>query len=411
MEHNKKEIFEKIYWLFNIAILFLYGMQFRGFPYKLSFVWLAVVSVIGIIWCKKNIIDIPVILLAIGFLSYSCIIGSDLKSAIIFTGLPVLAYLAGKALGMQKYSFCTAETNSKALFLSLTLGTFACSLLQKYSRFFRFTEECYSGRYWFDFWDGGIRPATYYMFFAMMTLGCFCWALYIWKKKKILSSFFLIFIVIELAFFGWVETRTPFLIIAIVAGVGFAMLLWLNRNENYVKKTLIFGVCLLCIVMAAMSIIWYGNLFNIQNSFLGDILAHDGGIFGNIRFKAQRNVLMQLFDYPMGGKQMNIAGLKYAHNVWLDIAYTAGIIPFLFVAAYTILTFIECVKLIKSNEVSNEMKYLIIGIFVALHLDYSVEPVLDANLVFWAMGTCVSGMIKGFRIRTQRVTDTYNRGE
>ena len=48
---------------------------------------------------------------------------------------------------------------------------------------------------------------------------------------------------------------------------------------------------------------------------------------------------------------------------------------------------------------------------MALHLDYSVEPVLDANLVFWAMGTCVSGMIKGFRIRTQRVTDTYNRGE
>ena len=75
--------------------------------------------------------------------------------------------------------------------------------------------------------------------------------------------------------------------------------------------------------------------------------------------------------------------------------------PFLLVAVYTIFTFIECIKLLRSNDVSQEMKYLIIGIFVALHLDYSIEPVLDANLVFWSIGAWVSGMIKGHRICIQ----------
>lgn len=403
MNYNKKSKVEKIYWLFNVIVLFLYGMQFLGFPYKLSFIWMVFIIVAGIILSKENILDIPVALLAMGFLSYSCIVGNDLKSTIVFAGYPVLAYLAGKTLGMQKYSFCNAETNSKVMLLALTLGTFVCGLLEKYSRFFRFTEECYSGRYWFDFWDGGIRPATYYMFYAMMMLGCLCWALHIWKKQKVVSSFFLIFIVIELIFFGWVETRTPFLIVAIVACTGFALFLWLNRKENYVKKTLIVGVVFLCAIIAAAAIVWCGNLFNIQNSALGEILTHDGGVFGNVRFKAQRNVLMQLFEYPMGGKQMDIAGLKYAHNVWLDIAYTAGIIPFVFVSVYTVFTIVECIRLTGNKSVSQEMKYLMIGIFVALHLDYSVEPVLDANLVFWIMGTMVSGMIKGYNIRVKNI--------
>ena len=404
MNNNKKIIFEKIYWLFNVTILFLYGMQFMGFPYKLSFVWMAAVTAIGIVWCKRMIIDIPAILLAMGFFSYSYIVGNDLKSMVIFTGLPVLAYLAGKALTTKRYSFCDAEMNSKGMLLSLTLGTFTCGLLEKYSRFFRFTEECYSGRYWFDFWDGGIRPATYYMFYAMMMLGCLCWALYIWKRKKIVSICFLIFISLELAFFGWVETRTPFLIIAIVMLVGFALFLWVNRKEEYVKKTLAFGAAFIGIGILAALVIWYGNLFDIQQSVLGKILSHDGGIFGNVRFKAQRNVLKQLFQHPMGGKKMDIAGLKYAHNVWLDIANTAGIIPFTFIVAYTISTVVECVKLVLNKNVPQEMKYLMTGIFIALHLNYSVEPVLDANMIFWAMGACVSGMIKGYLISSKEVT-------
>ena len=142
MNDNKKYIFEKTYWLINAATLFLYGMQFMGFPYKLSFVWLAAVLIVGTFWCKKNMIDIPAVLLGMGMLSYSYIAGNGLKSSIIYAGLPVLSYLAGKALGMQKYSFCSAEKNSKGMLLALTLGTFCCGLLEKYSRFFRFTDEC-----------------------------------------------------------------------------------------------------------------------------------------------------------------------------------------------------------------------------------------------------------------------------
>ena len=401
---NKKNIVERAYWISSIVMLFLFGMRFMGFPNKLAFLWLGATVVFGIVWFKRNVFDISVIFLGMGFLSYSYITGNDLISMVLYSGIPVLAYLAGKMWCMQKSSLCIGKNTGKVMILTLTMGTFVCGLLEKYSRFFRFTEECYSGRYWFDFWDGGIRPATYYMFYAMMTIGVVFWALYVRKKEKLLSCSYLLFIVIELAFFAWVETRTPFLVIAIVLFIAFVIFLWINRREAYVKPLVsIIGICAIAGV-AIVAITWYFNLFNIQNSVIGQVLSHDGGIFGNVRFQAQRNAIMQLFMYPMGGKQMDIAGLKYVHNVWLDIAYTAGIIPFVFVAAYTIGTFVECVKLILSRDIPQEMKYLMTGIFIALHLNYSVEPVLDANMVFWAMGTCVSGMIKGYRISSKEVT-------
>lgn len=402
MKLNNENKYDKLYWLINLIMIFLFGMQFMGFPHQVSFIWLGIIFVLNAIACKNIIIDIPAVLLGIGMLVYAYIAGKGFKDVVIFAGLPVLTYLAGKGLSMRKYSFCSVEDNSKATVMALTLGTFACGLLEKYSRFFRFTEECYSGRYWFDFWDGGIRPATYFMFYSMMILGCVCWAVYIRKDKKIFSNIFLVIAVMELIFFGWVKTRTPFLVIAGVVAVGAVMFLWMNRREKFIKKTLVYGGIFIGAAVIIAAGVWYGNLFNIQNSVIGKVLTHDGGIFQNIRFVGQRNVLMQLFEYPMGGKLMDIAGLKYAHNVWLDIAYTSGAIPFFFVAAFTICTFWCCVKLVKNDKIPAEMKYLMIGVFLALHLDYSVEPVLDANLTFWAMGTFVSGIMKGY---------LYSRGE
>lgn len=399
-----KSILEKTYWAMNIVMLFLFGMRFMGFPNKLSFLWLGAAVFFGVVLFRKNILDLPVILLGIGFVSYSYITGADITSMIIYAGIPVLTYLAGKLWCMQGASIYADKSNAKIMILTLTLGTFVCGLLEKYSRFFRFTEECYSGRYWFDFWDGGIRPATYYMFYAMMTIGVVFWALYIRKREKLLSYGMLLFVAAELAFFAWVETRTPFLVIVIVLFVEFALFLYLNRKESYIKPVILtIGVSVLLGGMIAAAV-WFLNMFDIQNLLNGRIFTRDGGIFGNVRFQAQRNAVMQLLKYPMGGKQMDIAGLKYVHNVWLDIAYTAGIIPFVFVAAYTVGTMIECVKLVLSKNVPQEMKYLMTGIFIALHLNYSVEPVLDANMIFWAMGACVSGMIKGYLISSKEVT-------
>lgn len=401
---NHKSSIEKTYWIINLVMLFLFGMQFMGFSKIVIVLWLGLVILIEFTRCRKGILDIPAILLGLGGISYFYISGNEIITSVIFGGLPVALYLAGKVWCMRAPSFCNADLNGKIVILTLTLGTFAGGLLEKYSRFFRFTEECYSGRYWFDFWDGGLRPATYYMFYAMMILGTAFWAFYIRKNQKLLGNCFVLFIAVELIFFAWVETRTPFLVIGLVMVIEFALFLWLNRKEKYVKPTLIVGGVLAGAGIITALAVWYGNIFNIQNSAFGLLLSQDGGILGNIRFKAQRNAIMQLFVYPMGGKQMDLAGLPFVHNVWLDIANTAGLIPFFLIIAYTIFTIVECAKLVISKDVPQEMKYLMTGIFIALHLDYSVEPVLDANMIFWAMGACISGMIKGYRICSKEVT-------
>ena len=76
-----------------------------------------------------------------------------------------------------------------------------------------------------------------------------------------------------------------------------------------------------------------------------------GGIINNVRFKAQRMALEQLFVYPMGGRQMEL-GRNYCHNTWLDMANAGGLIPFFSFALHTVYALYEkfCILLRKNFQ-------------------------------------------------------------
>lgn len=132
------------------------------------------------------------------------------------------------------------------------------------------------------------------------------------------------------------------------------------------------------------------------NIYQLDWINRDGGILNNIRFKAQINVLKQIFKYPMGGYRMDLCGLSYAHNVWLDLANAAGIIPFMTFVSYTLIVFTELFKMIRSRGMSNEIKYGLSGIWSSFVLYYMVEPALEANVLYLVPWIYINGMICGY---------------
>ena len=47
------------------------------------------------------------------------------------------------------------------------------------------------------------------------------------------------------------------------------------------------------------------------------------------------------------------------------------------------------------GETAQEIKYLLVSVYISLFLYYMVEPALDANVMYWSVWMLVCGLIKG----------------
>lgn len=93
------------------------------------------------------------------------------------------------------------------------------------------------------------------------------------------------------------------------------------------------------------------------------------------------------------GNEGVIGNLKYAHNMWLDVGKQTGIIPCALLVTFFIINLKNLYKLIKNNEVSNNLKVLLIGVYTAVLLNLFVEPILQGEPLFFIMFCVIMGMI------------------
>ena len=89
-------------------------------------------------------------------------------------------------------------------------------------------------------------------------------------------------------------------------------------------------------------------------------------------------------------------GLNYAHNVWLDMYNTAGAVPFLLFTGYTILSFIDIVKIIATEKAGAKTKLFISSLWLGFVAYYMVEPALDANVVWVAYWCFLGGVVRAY---------------
>ena len=154
------------------------------------------------------------------------------------------------------------------------------------------------------------------------------------------------------------------------------------------KPVMIFAACasFVCVLIFKDHAIVTAFVANMQK---------DGGIFNNVRFAAQRLAIQQLFVYPMGGFQMDLGSIHQAHNVWLDIANAAGLIPFFSFLAYTLYVLRELIMLVRKKDIISETKLILLGIYVTFMMFYFLEPALEASIHLMTPWIFVNGIIHG----------------
>lgn len=217
------------------------------------------------------------------------------------------------------------------------------------------------------------------------------------KMHKVISVIGMIFVVlINLK----TATRTPFVMMIVVAGCFLLVLLSERTSMKKIKYLSIFIFAGLCIIMALMF-----NLFGFRDYVLSSNLferfSEEGMNTG--RFEIAATYFKYVFDYPWGGdKVQEIVGIG-AHNIWQQAYDHYGCITGILLFFVTINILVQFIKIIRIDNKKN-IDYTLIGIYFALIVQMGLEPVLTGYpIIFW-------GLLLIHGITVQYYNDRVNEG-
>lgn len=101
-----------------------------------------------------------------------------------------------------------------------------------------------------------------------------------------------------------------------------------------------------------------------------------------------------MFDYPWGGRKALSKVGFYAHELWLDVFDSAGIIPFVLIWIVTIQITFSNLKYILNKKVPIENRVLITGITASVTVQFFFEPVLTGCRALLFSYLLICGIIR-----------------
>ncbi len=107
------------------------------------------------------------------------------------------------------------------------------------------------------------------------------------------------------------------------------------------------------------------------------------------RWQLLWEVLSQLFFHPLGGRAFPISE-NYAHNLWLDVGYDAGPLPFLLLLAFHAVH-LPAVLAVLRRHPSLNARLVTAAALVSFGFTAMAEPVLIMSVPHFAMGLFLLG--------------------
>ena len=380
---------------FGLILIYLtcYFAHIFRFPDLLMLVLGAIFCLILLLKQKKLRIDIGLCLLTITMFAY-CISKFGIRAIVIMMPyIPMVMYILANYLAAEIKHKEQPEVKLTYIVYSLVFGFAIYGILNSYMYFAGTGLE--GTRYWVDFWTQQLTPGTQLTIYYLPVLSIvFPTIIYFYRRKltsAVIAVLTVFFIYASLA----TRTRTTLLVLGLVF-CGQVVLYAILEKEKVMKGVTPkkAGIFLGCIVAVIAVLVFILKDNEIVQAFIAN-LGKDGGILNNVRFQAQAEVLKHLFEYPMGGSSTGTE-IHMAHNVWLDMANSTGLIPFFAFAAYTFWTIYELIRFVFKKGIDTEIKLIIAGIYVAFFLYYTVEPALDASIHFMTPWMLVNGLVHGY---------------
>ena len=246
-----------------------------------------------------------------------------------------------------------------------------------------------------DIWTGVGRSATLQATMLTMIMGSSFYSL-VALKNKLYKLIITIIIILSLSYNLILGTRT--LIIVSVVSFIVSCITFIILNRRNIFLVLKNGKTLL-IVIIVIFLVFISNFMGIREKIENTKLLRRINKPYSTE-EADENRVQTLFlafnsilEHPMGGNNERIGELKYAHNMWLDVGKQAGIIPFVLLSVFTIISLWNVIKIFKNEKFSNEFKVFLAGIYSAVLLNMAVEPIMQGEPLFFIMFCMIIGMV------------------
>lgn len=299
-----------------------------------------------------------------------------------------MAYYIGMRMQNVQTEILRAENQLRFLTLLLVGGMTCHAVINFIYELIRFG-GINSGGIHYDFFSLGAQTsatgaATYLTLFAGVVF--YLIMIFDSTKKWIIG---LACIGVAFAYDIVLGGRTFFALI----GVSFilSMIVFIYGQKDAAKKIKAIGklvfIVFILIVIAMAIYIRYGDTITemFQSTYLFHRISYANqtqsqDLFSFFKSSDRGNVRNQyialMFDYPWGGRKIFGKVGLYAHELWLDIFDSAGIIPFIFIWIVTFQITFGNIRYILNKEVPIRNRVLIVGITVSVTIQLFFEPVL-----------------------------------
>lgn len=401
MVFTKKKI-----WFSGVALfIFVYSLNFMGYS---DYFPLLLLPLLGILLIRSKLskwfLTTQAILLAFlicyclmalyyGYSSYFAILGRIIyPSMFMLIGYYVASVDTPKNL--KSFSILIILITGSTLYGMLSLIK-TINLYGSYEN----VMSALGGRLIEDLWGNSYISAT--VLNSSVSLGLSLLGLLFIKNNNLDSNKKMLKLAILAIFLASIYTsatlgnRTGIVIVI----VSFCTVFSLNLNFN-VKDML--RIITFIISFYILKLLFFNlNIFGVktywENSFISSRF-ENSEVYHDPRYDAWRTIISNFNENLFGGRKIDL-DVNFAHNLWLDVFYDAGIIPLILLVIFTITSLISLFKLLKL-ELPNIYKGLVIGLYTAFFLTFAVEPILQGFTVYFTFFCFLIGIIQRKLIST-----------
>ncbi len=284
------------------------------------------------------------------------------------------------------------ENWMKACCLTVAIGTWIHLMLN-----FFINRGSTGNRNTIDIWTGQVWSATGQASLAifMIAVGI---SLFFAPQKKKECLFSLAALLMILLYNLTLGGRTIILLMGIIAIVGLVYIISAKQVPSY-RKQETMGVILL--LGTGIFLIYTLDIANIRTALLDSNLAarfsdveSTGEVLEDGRIEKKINYLLHMHEYPFGGTNLR-ERFGHAHDLFLDAYDECGFMILIAIIGMISSAFIDVIKTLKSNIISYNTKCLILCLYLAVLIEFCLEPILVGMPWFFACFALLSGCTRG----------------
>jgi len=216
-------------------------------------------------------------------------------------------------------------------------------------------------------------------------------------RKRIVKVLGFLCLIIALWYASILGSRTQIIITVAVFAVTF--LLYVKEESH--NRTIIRTLGIMLLVVGVVSVIYYFDIFSVRttvensNLYMRFVVSQKDS--DSLRIERFIEGITTVFKEPFG-----VPGAKYYHNFWLDVGRLAGVIPFMCILAYSIVTTIHVLKMFRAKQLPQLFRFTILSVYMGLMMNLFVEPAMEGMFDIVMSYVFINGAVECFYSKSRK---------